>query len=65
VVYRYPKLVNNKYNWIYFAGSEYTDNAKLDITPKPDSILRVFIVTKAIDNPIKADEQKFDKFERK
>ncbi len=65
IVYRYPKMMNNKYNWIYFAGKEYTDNAKLDIIPKPDSILRVFMVTKPLDYPIKIQEQKFDKFERK
>lgn len=65
IVYWYPKMMNNKYNWIYFAGSEYTQKAKLNIDPKPDSILRVFMVYQALDNPIQTQEQVFDKFIRK
>ena len=29
---------------ITFAGEEYEENANLEITPKPDSILRVMMV---------------------
>ena len=41
IVYWLPKMQDNAYNLITFQGDTYTENAKLDITPKPDSILRV------------------------
>jgi hypothetical protein len=65
IVYWTPKLKNNKYNLIYFAGKEYTDNAKLEVTPTPDSLLRVYMVYKPLDNPIQIEPQVFPKFERK
>lgn len=65
IVYWTPKLKNNKYNLIYFAGKEYTDNAKLEITPTPDSLLRVYMVYKPLDNLIQVEPQTFPKFERK
>ncbi|CDM70033.1 hypothetical protein CM240_2916 [Clostridium bornimense] len=65
IVYWLPKLQENKYNLIYFAGEEYNENAKLEITPTPDSILRVMMVYKPLDKPIEIKEQKLEKWERK
>jgi hypothetical protein len=65
IVYWYPKMMNNKYNLIHFATDKYTDSAPLNITPKPDSMLRVFMVMKALDEKIKIKPQTFKKFERK
>lgn len=65
IVYWLPKLEKNKYNLIYFAGKEYTDTAKLEIYPKPDSILRVFMAYKPLDKKIDIPLQKFETFERK
>ncbi|MDD3302679.1 MAG: hypothetical protein PHN31_03910 [Candidatus Gracilibacteria bacterium] len=65
IVYWYPKMQNNKYNLIHFAGKEYTDSAPLEITPKPDSILRVFMVYKPLKEYITIPEQKISTFERK
>lgn len=65
IVYWLPKLQENKYNLIYFAGEEYDENAKLEITPTPDSILRVMMVYKPLDKPIEIKEQKLEKWERK
>ncbi|MCX6713851.1 MAG: putative Ig domain-containing protein, partial [Candidatus Vogelbacteria bacterium] len=48
IVYWYPKMENNAYNLIHFAGQEYTDKAKLTISPTPDSVLRVFMVFKPL-----------------
>ncbi|MGN0606555.1 MAG: hypothetical protein ACI4JM_08540 [Oscillospiraceae bacterium] len=64
IVYWLPRMQNNKYNLISFQGKEYTDNAELDITPKPDSILRVFMAYKPLDEYIEIPEQRLDTFER-
>lgn len=65
IVYWYPRMKDNKLNLIHFAGKEYTDIAHLTINPKPDSILRVFMVYKPINNQINIQPQAFPKFERK
>ena len=65
IVYWYPLMKNNKYNLIHFADKQYTDNASLTINPKPDSILRVFMVYKPLEQPIDIEEQKIKPFERK
>jgi hypothetical protein len=46
IVYWYPLMKGNEYNLINFAEKQYTDLAPLNITPKPDSMLRVFMVYK-------------------
>ena len=38
-----PFMEKNEYNVITFAGSDYCDNAKLDISPSPDTVIRVFM----------------------
>ena len=65
IVYWLPKMQNNSYNLITFQGCAYTNSAKLNITPKPDSILRVFMVYKPLSNPINIPEQTLQTFERK
>lgn len=64
IVYWLPILQENKYNLISFAGEEYNEYAKLNITPKPDSILRVMMVYKPLDKPIEIKEQKLEEFNR-
>ena len=64
IVYWLPILQENKYNLIYFAGEEYDEYAKLNINPKPDSILRVMMVFKALDKPVEIKEQKLEQFNR-
>ena len=39
IVYWLPQMKENPYNLITFQNAIYTDNAKLDIKPEPDSIL--------------------------
>lgn len=43
IVYWLPKMQNNTYNFIQFQTSQYTDIAKLDINPAPDTLIRVFM----------------------
>ncbi len=64
IVYWLPQMKDNKYNLISFQGESYTKNAELTITPKPDSILRVYMAYKAINEPIQIKEQKLKPFER-
>ena len=58
-------MQNNKYNLIHFSDEQYTNNAPLTINPKPNSILRVFMVYKPLEKPIKIEEQEIKPFERK
>ena len=65
IVYWLPIMKENKYNLITFAGEEYENIAELKITPKPDSILRVMMVFKPLNKPIKIEEQLLKPFVRK
>lgn len=65
IVYWYPLMKNNKYNLIHFADEQYTETAQLTIFPKPDSILRVFMVYKPLNEKIEIEEQEIKSFERK
>jgi len=64
IVYWLPIMQENKYNLITFAGEDYENLAKLNITPKPDSILRVMMLFKSLDKPIEIEEQEIKSFER-
>lgn len=43
IVYWLPQMQENPYNIIAFQADAYTDVAPLDITPAPDSLIRVFM----------------------
>ncbi len=52
IVYWLPRMEVNEYNLIAFQDDIYTDNAKLDITPEPDTLIRVFMAWKPVDEMI-------------
>ena len=59
IVYWLPKLEANKYNYIRFATSnEINENMPLEINPNPDTIIRVLMTFKGLENPIDVQEQK-------
>lgn len=59
IIYWLPKLEKNKYNYIRFATKDEIEaNMPLKIDPKPDTIIRVLMTYKEIDNPINVKEQK-------
>lgn len=60
-----PMMVNNKYNIIHFAGTDYTNSAKLKISPNPDNMLRVFMAYQASNEYVATTKQEFSKFNRK
>jgi type II secretory pathway pseudopilin PulG len=64
LAYWVPKMDNNKYNLIHFAGSDYTSLAPLEISPEPDSLLRVNMIFKAIQTPLIVTPQTFPVFHR-
>ncbi len=70
ITYWLPKLQENEQSFVTFAAEQYTDAAKLTVTPKPDSVLRVqMLMCKADRNNIsyfeKLPQQKLPSFERK
>ena len=64
IVYWLPQMQDNPYNLITFQGDAYTNSAKLDITPTPDSVLRVFMTYKPLNEPISVPPQVFEPFSR-
>lgn len=65
IIYWLPKLEKNSYNYIRFATSdEINKNMPLEINPNPDTIIRVMMTYKGLDNPIKIKEQELNTPER-
>ncbi len=65
IVFWYPLMQNNRFNLIHFAGKEYTDTAKLTVTPEPDTVIRVFMVWKPLATAISIPAQQFAPTKRK
>lgn len=56
-----PFMEKNEYNVITFAGADYTDNAKLDISPSPDTMIRVFMAFSPSAEYVDIPEQQLEK----
>ena len=65
ITYWLPVLLKNKLSLCSFQSQKYFDNFELNITPKPDSLIRVFVIIKKLDSPINIKEQKLVSNERK
>lgn len=57
IIYWLPRMQNNAYNLIAFQTSAYTDNAKLTVTPEPDTMIRVFMAFKSLEKPVDIEPQ--------
>ena len=57
IVFWLPMMQENNYNIISFQTEAYTSSARLEITPTPDSIIRVFMAYKASDEYVKIEAQ--------
>lgn len=57
IIYWLPQMEQNPYNLVSFPIDEYSRHARLDITPRPDTIIRVFMVFKAVDRPCEIKPQ--------
>lgn len=61
IIYWLPKLEENKYNYIRFASvEEIEENMPLEISPKPDTTIRVLMTYKGLDRKIEVEEQKLE-----
>lgn len=52
LIYWLPKMEGNAYNLLSFQTDAYTDHARLTVTPRPDTVLRVFLAWKALEEPV-------------
>ena len=57
IVFWLPLMEQNPYNIISFQTDIYTDAAQLDISPAPDTLIRVFMAWKASDSFVALPEQ--------
>ena len=57
-------MEHNLYNLIAFQQEVYTENAVLNITPTPDSLLRVFMAWQPLDAPVEIEPQTLEPFTR-
>lgn len=64
IVYWLPKMQDNPYNLITFQTEAYTKHAQLEITPEPDSVLRVFMAYKPLQEAIEVKAPTFTPFAR-
>ena len=65
IVYWLPQMEDNAYNLIRFeTKAEQDENMSLNITPNPDTVIRVMMDWKAIDEPIDIPEQQLESPER-
>lgn len=64
IVYWLPRMQENTYNLIAFQDEVYKNVAKLEITPNPDSVLRVFMVYKPLEEKNEIEEPVLESFDR-
>ncbi len=65
IIYWLPKLEANEYNLLSFQFDNYASSAPLEITPTPDSILRVFLSMKPLNEYVEIEPQQLPEFERR
>lgn len=57
ITYWLPKLEGNKYNLIHFSENEYEKEVGLEVSPKEDKMIRIYMVFKGLDEPVEIKEQ--------
>lgn len=57
LIYWLPKLEGNPWNLLSFQGAAYTNHARLTVSPRPDTVLRVFLAWKALEKPVDIEPQ--------
>ena len=66
IMYWLPIIEKNEKNLIYFELTEEREKVnKINITPKPDSLLRVVIHVKKVKEKVNIKEEKITRFQRK
>ena len=64
IVFWLPMMEKNPYNIISFQTDAYTDSAKLEVLPSPDTMIRVFMAYKAADEFVEIESQELSAPER-
>ena len=64
IIYWLPRMEGNPYNLISFQTDAYTDAAELTIAPAPDTLIRVFMAWKGLDQPVEVPAQELTTPER-
>ena len=57
--YWLPRMKGSAFNLIHFEGAAYEQLAPLDVWPRPDTSIRVFMVWKPLDRPVATAPQTF------
>jgi hypothetical protein len=52
-----PEMEKNAYNLVHFSTKEYSEQAVLNVNPKPDTEIRVFMVYQPLKSPIAVTPQ--------
>ena len=65
ITYWLPVLLKNKLSLCSFQSKKYFNEKKLIVTPKPDTMIRIFLCIKKIEASISIKEQKLEKNKRK
>ncbi len=65
IIYWLPKMQDNQYNVISFQNEKYTDIARLNVTPVPDCLIRVFMAWYPSDEYVEIEEQELSAPTRK
>ncbi|MDR2524463.1 MAG: hypothetical protein LBC95_02925 [Candidatus Nomurabacteria bacterium] len=61
IIYWLPQMEKNQYNYIRFQTiDEINQNMRLDITPRPDTLIRVLMAWRPLDAPIAVTEQRLE-----
>ena len=65
IVFWLPQMQENEYNVISFQTEAYTSSARLEVTPAPDTLIRVFMAYKAADEYTELEAQELTAPERR
>lgn len=64
IIYWLPRMQDNEYNIISFHTDEYNNISPLEISPAPDTLIRVFMTYYGSDKPIDIEPQLLPEYER-
>ena len=64
IVYWLPRMEQNPYNIIAFQTDAYTQSAKLEIAPQPDTLIRVFMAYKPSESYVQMQPQELSSPQR-
>lgn len=64
IIYWLPRMQDNEFNYITFHTEDYATEVPLEVTPQPDSVLRVFMVYASVPEYFETQPQHFIGFQR-